>query len=453
MTAELPKTWNRYPDVVAFLDSLGNEMAGARYDLDTAAMVIPRLCPSRFAPAVLVAGTNGKGSVCWWLSAVFQAAGYHPALYTSPHLLDLRERIRIDGEPVAEDVFLRHANEALAVVADLGPRLPRPPSYYEWITFVAAGCFRAAGADIHILEVGMGGRLDAVNTADPVLSVITAVDLDHCRVLGRTVAEIAREKMGILRPEAPAVIGPQDEWSGPLREELASRAGEVVWARELLEREIAPAGSAPDRPLGLAGRYQWNNAATVLAAGRKLRELGWKLPEEAIWAGLARGGWPGRMEQIGRSPAVILDGAHNPHAIRAVTGEWQTAALRPVVVFGAMRDKDHAVMIALLARQCRAVILTRAPSARAAGLEEFAPHLVPGRVEWREDPRQALARAVEVAAGDTPVYVLGSLYLVAEIKRAAAAGELARIVASVPGAGSGGDQHLGFIAAKNTKNT
>ncbi len=411
--------WAAAADFLSFLDGLGNEVAGLRYDLSTAAAVIPRLNPGRFAPAVLVAGTNGKGSVSWWLARVLERAGYRVGLYTSPHLLDLRERIRIDGEPITPEDLLLHAHRARAAVESPAGRLDRPPTYYEWVTFVAASYFQSVAPDVHVLEVGLGGRLDAVNVADPILSVITTVGLDHCRILGATVDAIAREKMGILRPSAPVVLGPQDKWAASLEAELARGAAEVVRAKAVLEAEL-PETTGAGRPgwtLGLAGRFQRYNAATVIAAVRALRSMGWRIGEEALAAGLRDGGWPGRMQRLSERPEILVDGAHNPDAMEAAIEELAAREQPPVVVFGAMKDKDFPSMIQKLLPHARNIVLTRVPSPRAAGAEEFAPFMQKYALSYREEPADALTEALRLSGGDAAVYVLGSLYLAAAVMK------------------------------------
>jgi dihydrofolate synthase/folylpolyglutamate synthase len=407
--------WATAAEFREFLDSLGNEVAGLRYDLSTAAEVIPRLHPRRLAPAVLVAGTNGKGSVSWWLSRVLAAAGCRVGLYTSPHLLDLRERIRVDDRAIPEEDLLRHANRVRGVIGDVAGLLPRQPTYYEWVTFVAASYFQEQAPDVNVLEIGLGGRLDAVNVAEPVLSVITTVGLDHCRLLGGTVEAIAREKMGILRPGIPAVLGPQDDWTAGIEEELAGRCGEVIRAREIFDREFGGGTGTGSWILGLAGRFQRCNAATVVACGRMLRRMGWPVGEEALERGLRESAWAGRMQRLSSEPEIVIDGAHNPPAVASVVEELRSRPLPPVVVFGAMRDKDYGAMLRLLQPAAAAIVLTRVPLARAAGREEFDPFVDGRRIRFVEDPEAALAEAIRLADGRTPVFVLGSLYLAAAV--------------------------------------
>jgi len=405
----------------AFLASLGGEVSGLRYDLEVAARVVPHLSPHRFAPAVVVGGTNGKGSVCWWLARALQNAGYRVGLYTSPHLLDLRERIRLNGEPVSESCFLAAANRAWEAVEALAAGLPRRPTWFEWLTFTAAACFDDLKPDVHVLEVGLGGRLDAVNTANPALAVITTVGLDHCQVLGPNVMDIAREKLGILRPGAPLVIGPQAEWAAPWGGEIAARCTRLVTAR-LEDLDALLVGGCPSTgesgsKLGLAGGFQRFNASSVVAAAREMARLGWRLTDEAVRDALRQGGWPGRLQRISAEPEIWVDGAHNVPAMEALAAEFAAAGRQPVVVFGAMRDKDIPGLLRVLAPAAQAVVLTRAPGDRAAGAEILEPLARQYAAIYLESPAEALRYAVEFSGGRTPVLVTGSLYLAAEILR------------------------------------
>ncbi|MBP7868218.1 MAG: hypothetical protein KA419_20000 [Acidobacteria bacterium] len=421
-----------------FLLSRGDEVKDAVYDLSVPRRLLGGFLPPAFTPAVIVAGTNGKGSVCWWLARALQAAGYRVGLFTSPHLLDLTERVRLDGAPVARERMAEAANRVQARVESLPGGLPRPPTFFEWVTAIAAECFRELRPDVHVLEVGMGGRLDAVNAAEPILSVITGVGYDHCQVLGNDLASIAREKMGVLRPSVPAVLGPDDAWARGLEDELKRKALRVIRSRDVYrERFEDPGAEAP--ALGLAGDFQRLNAATVMASARELARMGWALSETHVVTALEDGGWPGRMERVRETPPVFVDGAHNPQAMEAVTREFPRDGTRPVAVFGCMKDKDYPRMLALLLPRVEALILTRPTSPRSAGKPDFlgVPGVRegmaasagagcetsgdgPGKppfVQFAPDPEDALKTAVRIAGRDRPVFVLGSLYLAADVKR------------------------------------
>jgi dihydrofolate synthase/folylpolyglutamate synthase len=415
----LPPDWADYQQCLDYLNSLGNELRGARYELETIRQLMPEVCPGLCHPAVLIAGTNGKGSAAWWLSRILQNAGYRVALYTSPHLDTIRERIRLDGELIGEEDFLCHARRTAAAIRRLAGELERLPTYYEWVTLIGASYFQEAAPDIHVCEIGLGGRLDALNVFQPVLSVITTVDRDHENFLGTTLEQIAREKMGILRPAAPVVLGPQDDWSRPLRTEIECGAARVVRAREIYERSLA--GESPDiefgSGLGLAGDFQRYNAATVWAACRELQRLGWNLPEGAIRRGLAAGLWPARMEVVSREPEIIIDGAHNPQAVAELVRYLRRNQAAPVIVFGAMRDKEYPAMIFELLPVSYQIILTQVPGDRSAGLPDFRNLLQATQMEYRPQIPEALRLALDLSAGQRPIYVVGSLYLAAEARR------------------------------------
>lgn len=407
-----------FPDLSrfeAFLKGLGNEVRGARMDLSVAEAVIPRLDPNRFAPAIVVAGTNGKGSTAFWMAEALRETGLRVGLYTSPHILSLTERVRIDGTPVSGEELARGATAAAAVVREMASGLSRLPSFYEWVTFAAAACFAEAACDVHVLEVGLGGRLDAVNVADPILSVITCVDLDHTALLGDTVEGIAREKMGVLRPGAPLVLGPQDEWALPLSAELETRCARVVRARYAYETELA--SSPGEWPLGLEGDHQRYNAATAVTACRELGRLGFPVDEGSIRRALRRGGWPARLESLGGDPRVVVDGAHNPHAVRELVSHLAARPRPPAVVFGAMRDKAMGEMLELLHPVAGVLILTGIASDRAATREDYGAFLRSHpEVSWVPDPAKALDEAIHQVGRGGEIFVLGSLYLAGAIK-------------------------------------
>ncbi|MBN2432515.1 MAG: hypothetical protein JXQ27_13645 [Acidobacteria bacterium] len=418
-TLTLPPEWADYGQCLEYLSSLGNEVHGARYELNTILTLMPEVCPDLCHPAVLIAGTNGKGSVAWWLSRILQTAGYRVALYTSPHLNTVRERIRLNGNLISEADFLHHARRVADAIRHRANRLTRRPTYYEWITLIGAAHFQAVTPDIHICEIGLGGRLDALNVLEPILAVITTVDRDHEHFLGTTLEQIAREKLGILRPSAPAVLGPQDDWSRTLWPDIVRSAARVTCARDLFERHFS--GPAADMDivdtLGLAGDFQRYNAATVWSACLELQRLGWNLPESDIRQGLSQGLWPARMEVIARRPEIIIDGAHNPQAVAELVRYLRKNHEAPIIVFGAMRDKEFPAMIFELLPVAHQVILTQVTGDRSAGLPDFRNLLQATQMEYRPEVHKALELARELSAGWRPIYVVGSLYLAAEARR------------------------------------
>ncbi|RMH36346.1 MAG: bifunctional folylpolyglutamate synthase/dihydrofolate synthase [Deltaproteobacteria bacterium] len=373
--------------------------AGVRFDLDRVRALLERLgAPqAKVGRIARIGGTNGKGSAVAFAEAIARASGLRTGAFTSPHLSRFAERFRIDGAPAADDAV---ADAAERVFAAAGDRY----TFFELATAIALCAFADAGVDVALLEVGMGGRLDATNAVSADVSAVTGVALDHQAYLGTTLAAIAREKAGIFEPGRPAIVGRCGEPAGePLLEIAARQAG----ARLIR----APASTPGDWPLGLAGAHQRANAAVAVEVVRALAA-----PDAAaIRAGLAAARWPGRLERIADDPPVVVDGAHNPHAARAIAGE----VAYDVLVLGAARDKDIAGIAAPLVARARAVVCTEAgPADRAAPAAQVAAAAAragAAPVEVEPDPRRAVDRAR--ARAHTGVLVAGSLFVVGAVRR------------------------------------
>ena len=364
--------------------------------------------PERGLRALHVAGTNGKGSTCAMAAEALRRAGHRTGLYTSPHLVRFNERIALDGEPISDVALARRVAEVRRACpwheAGEGERL----TYFEFATLVALLHFAAEGAGAVVLEVGLGGRLDATNAVVPLVCAVSRIGLDHTEMLGGTLAAIAREKGGIFKPGVPAVVAHDQppEALAALRAEAAARGASL---------EVAPP-SHPG-PVALAGPHQQANAALAAAALRLLDREGLTVPEDALFAGLAGARWPGRLETMG---GVLLDGAHNPDGAAAL------AAALPVLhpgravelILGVLADKDHDRMLRALAPAVRALHLVapRSPRARPTGSYlELARALV-GRADEHATVASALACARAAAGGDGVVALAGSLYLVGEAR-------------------------------------
>lgn len=408
--------------------------------------------PERAFPCVLVAGTNGKGSTAALVAAMATAAGLRTGLYTSPHLERVEERVRLDGVPVDGRVLGEAVLAAVAAEPDDepgDPDAPSPPTYFEALTAAAFQVFRRTGVDLAVLEVGLGGRLDATNAADPVLSVIAPVSVEHRQWLGHTVEEVAREKAGVLRRGRPAVA-----WGGDpaVRRALLAASGEVGADLAFADDEVERGAVAPRAPepwgglrvdlatpvrrypgleTALVGRHQVVNLALAVRAAERLGEAGWEgLDATAVHAGAAAVHWPGRLESarlpqplpapFRASPLsrAVLDAAHNPAAAAALAAflDADAPGLAPVLVFGALEDKEVEGMLPPLARRASRVVLTRPPSERArepGTLRGLVPEGVP--VEVEREPGAALERAFAAPQGarDHPdtLLVCGSIYL------------------------------------------
>jgi len=366
--------------------------------------------PERAAPVLHVAGTNGKGSTCAMAAAALRQAGLRTGLYTSPHLVAFNERIQVDGVPLS-DAELGAAVGAVRAACpwhEAGAPEDRL-TYFEVATLAAFVHLAGAGVQVAVVEVGLGGRLDATNVVSPAVTAVARIGLDHTQLLGDTVEAVAREKAGIFKPGVPAVI---HAWQPPgVREVLAAEA-----ARARAPLAVAPAGW--DGPVALAGPHQQGNAGLAAAALRALRGAGVPVDEAAIARGLATARWPGRLEAVA---GVLLDGAHNPDGAAALAAAL--SALHPgrpaELVFGVLGDKDHRGMLSALAPVVRRLHLVAPRSPRARPVVEVAA-LAAGmglQADLHGGVGEAIAcaRAAAAAAG-APVVVAGSLYLVGEAR-------------------------------------
>ena len=354
---------------------------------------------------VHVGGTNGKGSTAAMIEAGLRADGRRTGLYTSPHLLRFTERIRVNGDEIAPELAARLGEEILAASKRGGPH-----TFFEIATAMALVAFERAAVDVAVLEVGLGGRLDATNVVErPAVAVVTSVGLDHVDVLGGTRAEIAREKAGIWKRGCPALFACEDEEAATVLAAEAARVGAAPierFGRELDDRGLPR--------LALAGAHQRRNAAL---ARRALERMG--VTARAIAEGLGTVRWPGRMERL--SPTVMVDAAHNEEGARALAAAWPAGDgdrgghggdTGWTLVVGVVADKDARAIIEPLVAKARRVIVTAPPSARALPAEELA-RWVPGAVVTKD---LAEALAVAAAAGEK-VVVAGSIFLVGEARR------------------------------------
>lgn len=402
---------------------------GVRLDLGPFRALLAALGePQRAAPALLVAGTNGKGSVAVLADAALRAAGYRTALATSPHLARPHERVRLDGAEVAE----RQLAALLRRIVAAAPAA-QPPTYFEALVAAALLAGAEAGVDAFVLEVGLGGRLDATNACDPCVSVITRIALDHRAELGDSLAAIAREKAGVLRPGRPAVIAEQEEEAARALADAARAVGALPrWvassvrvtrqrARGLDGHDLVfeTDGGRYALDLPLAGAHQVANARTAVAACEELARAGFPaLDAVAIARGFARTRWPGRLEAFSPSrggATVLLDAAHNPDGCVALGRFLAELGRRFILVFGALADKEASEMLGAVAPAAEVVVVTRPASPRAldpASLARERHALVV------EDPDEALALALVLAAERRVdlVVVAGSIYLIGPLR-------------------------------------
>jgi dihydrofolate synthase/folylpolyglutamate synthase len=411
--------------ILARLEALGIKLGLERSRVMLAALGEPQ----RRFPSVLVAGTNGKGSTSALLAAVAGAAGYRTGHYTSPHLETVEERLRIDGSMIDSARFA----EMLADLVALAEReTGSPPTYFEAVTLAAFRWFAEERVDLAVVEVGLGGRLDATNLCDPALSLITPIGFDHREYLGDTLAAIAREKAGILRPGRPALAWiDEPEAAESLRAAAAETGADLRFVTQEVAIEATDSGwtgqrvrlATPSRRyelrLPLLGAHQARNLGLAVRAAETLAPLGFeKIDRRAIAEGVAGCRWPGRLEPIALPDGrrVLLDAAHNA-AGAAALAEFLAGLGRPVdLLFGVLADKDYGEMLALLSPHARRIVLTAPPSPRAKDPAELAALVAEGRdVLVEPDPARALARAL--ALRGEILAVCGSIYLVGEVRR------------------------------------
>jgi dihydrofolate synthase/folylpolyglutamate synthase len=403
-----------YPDSVRFLYALGNELKTAKFGLERIRAVLKALGNPQSAYRVVhVAGTNGKGSTCAMIEAGLRAAGVRTGLFTSPHLIEPTERIQIGGIDVSRDQF----QHAFTVVHDVAESLDFVqqgdchPTYFEMVSAMAFWLFREMRVETAVVEVGLGGRLDATNVVEPALTVITPIDFDHEAYLGHTIAAIASEKAGILKPGVPAVFARQRSDAAAVLDERARALGiDVTRAEEFEIRDLAidaRGSSFSGLRVPLAGEHQVGNAITAALA---LQRLG------VSPKGIEDAKWPGRLEQVAPNPDVILDGAHNPAGARALAHHLERfySHRRIWMIYGAMRDKSVEEIAGILFPVAQELIFTAPDFARALRPEALVE--IAGRGRATSTVAEALELVRGEADADDVIVITGSLFLVGEAR-------------------------------------
>ncbi|MCX5917700.1 MAG: bifunctional folylpolyglutamate synthase/dihydrofolate synthase [Deltaproteobacteria bacterium] len=415
-------------NITALLRHLGNPHAGLR--------------------AVHIAGSNGKGSTAAFLTSILRQAGYRVGLYTSPHLIDFAERIQVNGVPISEDRVVRLTDRIREVVGDMdksGELWPDSSisslpadfdpkkatlTFFEFTTAMAFVHFREERVDLAVLETGMGGRLDATNVIDPLLALISPISLEHQQYLGKTLLQVAGEKAGIIKPGRPLFTTARQPRVVALLQEKCREVQAPFYAhgRDFRGRKTGPRlmnfrgrhHRWKGFRLGLAGSHQVLNASLSLAAAEMLLEMGFLLKEEHLRNGLAETKWPGRLERVGGSPPILLDGAHNPGGTRVLKQalEEEFPRRRLILVLGIMADKEIPKMMPNLVPLADLLILTRPHMERAASLELLRKHVSPWEKPTLEiaDVGGAVEKAMGEAGREDLVVVTGSLYTVGEAR-------------------------------------
>jgi dihydrofolate synthase/folylpolyglutamate synthase len=394
--------------------------------------------PERQYRALHVAGTNGKGSTCAFAASCLAAQGYRVGLYTSPHLNRVNERIQISGQAISDSALGKRILEVLERYPDAAST-PRPLTFFEFGTLVALWHFAQEKVDLAVLETGLGGRLDATSTAQPAVTAVTPISFDHTEYLGHSLSAIASEKAGIFKPGVPIVLSRQPSEALTVLLETARRLASPVLTegRDFhLTRErdgsLSYRGArsrATDLRLALRGAHQVQNAAVAIACLELLADAGFPVSPANLRAGLAGAQWPGRLEELGGQPPVLLDGAHNPAGIEALVAALHELypGRRIHAVFGVLADKDYRAMIQRLFPLCTSIHLSPVSSSRALAPEQYLNESKQLCADARAHATAADAlRAARRKAtrGADLVLCTGSLFLVGAIR--ALVGELSK---------------------------
>lgn len=438
---------NEYQQTLTYL--FGLQRFGIKLGLANISALLQDLGnPHKGIVAIHIAGSNGKGSTAAFLASILGQAGYRVGLYTSPHLVDFRERIQTNGIPIPAEQVVHLTKRIRKTVERMGKekRLWRGPSsqvvlknfnrhkatitFFEFTTAMAFLYFKKAKVDIAVLEAGMGGRLDATNVCHPMLSLITPISLEHRQYLGRTLIEIAGEKAGIIKPGRPLLTSArQPSVLGLFRRKCKElHSPYYAWRQDFGTRKDGPQTFRfqgirhqwPRLLLGLTGSHQQVNAALALAAVEMLGTLGFTIEEVHIREGLLQVRWPGRLEQIGEGPRILLDGAHNPEGTRALRKALQEGfpRRRLILILGIMADKDIFQMVSRLVPLANILILSRPKMERAAPIEILRAHTDSFHIPRLEisDVAAAVEYGLHEAGKEDLVLVTGSLFTVGEAR-------------------------------------
>lgn len=399
------------PSASEILDRL--EVWGQKLGLDATRSLLDVLGkPQQRVPTVLVAGTNGKGSTSAALASILSAAGLRCGLYTSPHLEHVEERLRIDGAAISEAELGHWLRRVLDAAGEA------PPTYFESLTAAAWLHFAHHGVDAAVFEVGLGGRLDATNVSDPLLSVITQVARDHAPQLGWTLTSIAGEKAGVMRPGRTCLT-----WPGRPEVQRELRRCAAVCGAHLVDASVGVELDRLQAPL--AGRHQLGNLALAIRAAEEFCALTEReLPAEAVRKGVDALCWPGRLEWVdveanGGQRRVLFDAAHNPAGAAALRTYLDETGLRFDLLYGSLAEKEPEQCLPVLAEKADRVVLTAFDHPRAASPETLAPLLPAGPAAVNSDAAEALEHCLAAPSSPAhPLVVTGSLYLVGEVRSA-----------------------------------
>ena len=422
-----------YPESLEYLYNLGNEVTAMKLGLTSTEKLLAALGnPEKHFLKIQVAGTNGKGSTCAFLDAICRRARIKTGLFTSPHLISITERIKIDGAEISEEDFARHATRIRAISEKFveEKELEAVPTFFEQMTAIGISAFAEAKIELAILETGLGGRFDSVTATRAELVAITPIDYDHQQILGNTLTKIASEKAAIIREDTRVIVAPQtDEAKKVIIEKCREVGVEPIWASEKIQIKTPCAesgfpfltgnfttenGNYPDVILGMLGRHQFTNASLAISIAEALREKGFDITKEEIRAGLENAEHKGRLEFYRN---FLFDGAHNVAGAKALKDYLNEFIKQPVtMVFGAMRDKDLSEIAEILFPKAEKLILTEPENERAvktAELVKFVPlNFKRKNIILSGTVKEAITAAKESTKETEVILITGSLYLV-----------------------------------------
>lgn len=429
-----------FDEAQKYLLSLGHETLTIKLGLANTERLLAALGnPHKSFPSVQIAGTNGKGSTAVMLESICLEARISVGLFTSPHLISITERIRVNGTEITQDEFARLTTQVKQTAEELVRRgeLQTLPTFFEHVTAIALLAFREAEVELAILETGLGGRLDSTTAAGATVVAITPIAIDHEEFLGSTLAEIAAEKAAIIRPGVTTIVAPQQDEA---LEVIKARCDEVGIKARFVSAPMnvtVAEDSVPGRMcatfetrndryenvcLGLRGRHQAINAATTVVLAEGLGERGFDLSRHLILSGLRNASNPGRLELWDTNPKILFDGAHNPAAARALRDYLDEFIHQPItMIFGAMGDKPLNEITSTLLPAAREVILTELDNPRAATLENLKAAAPSGLEQTTVREANSVAEALQIArqvtGPDGLILITGSLYLVGAVQQ------------------------------------
>lgn len=416
-----------YKETLEYIHSV--QWRGSRLGLERTRELMEKLGnPEKKLKFVHIAGTNGKGSTSACIESILRAAGYKTGLYTSPYINRFNERIRFCGVDIEDDELV----EVTDIVRPIADSMEDKPTEFELITAVAMVYFVKKCCDIVVLEVGLGGEMDSTNVIEtPEIAVITAMGLDHTRELGSTLGEIAKAKAGIIKSGGDVVIYGGDSEADEVFEKVCAEKKANLIKTDFSRLNVKKSdisGSVfsfcgiEDVKLPLAGLYQPKNAAVAITAVNTLRQKGYKISDDDIKRGLSSVYWPGRFEILRKSPVFVLDGAHNPHGIRAAVDSIVEffGEKNAVIVTGVMADKDVGEMVRLTKKAAKMYFAVRPDNPRAMAAAELSLLICEngGKAQPAGSVFEGVKLAVESAGKDGVVCALGSLYFSAEVRNA-----------------------------------